>query len=88
MPEKVAGIKERSVADQIPANRMCETQPVYCAHCGHFLGNQAILMGAVEFKCPAQGCKKWTIISIMPDGLDNAAEAVNNLTVDEAVKAN
>ncbi|MDD5510835.1 MAG: hypothetical protein PHI12_08495 [Dehalococcoidales bacterium] len=55
----------QDVSGKVLLNKMCETQPMYCSSCGRFLGNQAIMLGAVEFLCPK--CKKWTIIEVLPE---------------------
>lgn len=34
--------------------------PVYCGHCGRFLGYEKVLFGHVKILCPK--CKGWTEI--------------------------
>lgn len=52
-------------AVEIDNDKMIATKEIHCAHCGRFLGYQAILWGKINIKCP--NCKNWTKLDISPD---------------------
>lgn len=46
---------------------------IYCRNCGHFLGNEAVVTGRVDFKCRACGN-----ISILARGKQYEEEVLKN----------